>query len=73
MAAIALVVIMLLAAFAYTRGWLSPQRLTLAKIVDSLAAIRWSGARARIRESKNWIIVEGRISSVLRTWVSMPF
>ena len=34
---IAVVAAALVAAFAYTAGWLSPQRLTPAKIVDSLA------------------------------------
>jgi len=36
-AAIALLVIAAVAAFAYTAGWLTPARLTPAKIVDSLA------------------------------------
>jgi catalase len=37
MVLIAVVVVALAAAFAYTAGWLSPQRLTPAKIVDALA------------------------------------
>lgn len=37
MALIAIVVIVIVAAFAYTAGWLTPHRLTPAKIVDSLA------------------------------------
>lgn len=34
---IAVVVVALVAAFAYTAGWLSPQRVTPAKVVDALA------------------------------------
>jgi catalase len=37
MAMIALVVVVLVAAFVYTAGWLSPSRLTPAKLVDRLA------------------------------------
>jgi catalase len=37
LALIAVVVVVLVAAFAFTAGWLSPGRLTPAKIVNALA------------------------------------
>ncbi len=45
LAIIAAIIGVVAVAFAYTAGWLSPHRLTPAKLVASLGASRWPGTR----------------------------